>query len=384
MSFLNTISRRKFLNRGCQGAAAMSMGMHNLPALGEQNVQEYRRGGMVYRRLGATDLFVSLLGFGSHIDRRFRMRGPLGSQLTEEGQAHRDRRILRAIDLGINLFDVYAHAGQWDPMARAVKGKRDKVLLSLRTSRPRPTADVIDDGARLFGYIDLFRFVVNDTAELSHETLEKWDVLRKAKAAGKIRAIGISTHTPEVMLNCLRELEGLDWILFPYNFIHSRVAYTKFLPAAIEQNIGLLAMKPLGTGSITTLDARRPRKDAIPESSRLTLSLDSLRDRTPLLEQAVRELMGELDRNPDETLAQAALRYLFSKPFLTCALPGMWMDEELEENYEALATYSSGRPADSPALEAAARVAEETRQAWLPKHYRWLDQKWKTHPLSSA
>ena len=378
-------TRRDVLDRGLRaGAAAIGMGAHRLPLLGGQDVREFRRGGMIYRRLGTTDLYVSLLGFGSHIDRRYRVPGPLGTQLNEDGQARRDRRILRAIELGVNLFDVYAHAGQWAPMARVVKGKRDKVILSLRTEFPGPTADVIDNGAKLFGHIDLFRFVVYDQEKLAHETLEKWDVVRKGKAAGKIRAIGIATHNPGAMLNCLRELEGLDWILFPYNFIHSRVAYTEFLPAAIERNVGLLAMKPLGTGSITTLDARRPRKDAQPESEQLTLSHGGLRGRTPLLEQAVRELTKELDRNPDETLAQAALRFLFAQPFLTCALPGMWLDEELEENYEALTTYASGRLTESPALEAAARVADLTRQAWLPKRYRWLDQKWKTYPLSSA
>lgn len=375
----NSLNRREFMSCGCRCAAALGLGAHYLPALSANDVREYRRGGMVYRRLGKSDIDVSLLGFGSHTDRLYRVRAPWGSQLTEEGQARRDRRIVKAMDLGINLFDVYASAGQWEPMARLVKGRRDKVVLSLKKELPGPTADIIDDGARLFGYMDLFRFVVYDEGKLAHETLEKWDVLRKGKEAGKIRAIGIATHDPAIMLVCLRELEGLDFMLFPYNFIHSRVAYMDFLPAAIEQNIGLLAMKPLGAGSITTLDSRRPRKDAKPESDRLLLNLRNLHERTPLLEEAVRKLTEELDRGPEETLAQSALRYLFSKPFLTCALPGMWLEEELEENYRALAAYASGKRAHSPTWEAAARVADMTRQAWLPKRYRWLDQKWKTH-----
>ncbi len=96
-----------------------------------------------------------------------------------------------------------------------------------------------------------------------------------------------------------------------------------------------------------------------------------------MLAEAVEKLTRELDRRPKETLAQAALRYVFAKPFLSCALPGMWLEEELEENYQALATYAAGNSAESPVLSAAAAVARETRGAWLPPHYRWLDQKWQ-------
>jgi aryl-alcohol dehydrogenase-like predicted oxidoreductase len=372
-----TTSRREFIGQGCRVAAALGLGGGSVAAGMAEAPREFQRGGMVYRRLGSTDLHVSLLGFGSHIERDYRVRAPWGSQLNQEGQARRDRRIARAMDLGVNFFDVYANSGQWEPMARMVKGRRDKAVLSLKKELPLPTADIIDDGARLFGYMDLFRFVIYDEAELTPETLERWDVLRKGKAAGKIRAIGIATHDPAAMLRAMRALEGLDFIFFPFNFIHSRVAYSDFLPEAVKRNIGLLCMKPLGSGSITVLDPRRPRKDARPEGSRLSADLGPGRSRSPLLQAAVEKLLSELDRAPDETLAQASLRFVFSKPYLSSVLPGMWLDEELEENYVALTAYASGREIPAGPLRAAAAVAELTRQAWLPSRYRWLDQKWK-------
>lgn len=374
-------TRRTFLNQTCLAAASATLGARAASA----TPREFTRGGMVYRQLGATDIHVSLLGFGSHIDRKYRVRAPWGSTLNEEGQARRDRRIARAIDLGVNFFDIYANSGQWEPMARLIKGRRDKCVLSLKKELPGPTADIIDDGARLFGYMDLFRFVVYDVGELKQETLEKWDVVRKGKAAGKIRAIGMAAHDPDIMLRSLREFEGIDYIFLPYNFIHSRAGYTEFLPEAIERNVGLCAMKPLGTGSITTLDWRRPRKDATPESETLSLSLGNRRGRrVPLLREAVEKLTTELNRAPDETLAQAALRYVFSKPYISTALPGMWLDEELEENHQALTAYAAGKVSQSASLGAAARVAELTESAWLPRHYRWLDQKWKAPQSTHA
>jgi len=53
-------------------------------------VRQYRRGGRVYRRLGQTDMDVSLLSFGSHTDSADRRpTGPDKTVLTAEGQARR-------------------------------------------------------------------------------------------------------------------------------------------------------------------------------------------------------------------------------------------------------------------------------------------------------
>ena len=74
----------------------------------EAAVSEYRRGGMVYRRLGQTDLHVSLLAFGSHTDPDYkRLVGTDAAVLTEEGQTRRDRQIAHALDLGVNMIDTY-------------------------------------------------------------------------------------------------------------------------------------------------------------------------------------------------------------------------------------------------------------------------------------
>ena len=59
--------------------------------------------------------------------------------------------------------------------------------------------------------------------------------LEQIKQTGKVRALGISTHSERTMLNALQQLEGLDYIMFPYNFIHARADYSEFLPKAIKQ-----------------------------------------------------------------------------------------------------------------------------------------------------
>mgnify|MGYP003928757219 CR=1 FL=1 len=323
---------------------------------------------MAYRRLGRTDLWVSLLSFGSHTDPADRIpAGPNKTVLTESGQARRDRIILKAFDLGVNLLDVYDSEGQWEPAAKLVKDRRQRVLISLAH---QTSAGEIDRACRLFGHVDLYRF---HTAEIDSACLHHWDVLRKAKEAGKIRAIGIATHIERTMSEALEQLEDVDFLFFPYNFIHARADYSRFLPAAQAQGVGLIAMKPLASGSIMKLDPKA-RPGMKPEFEPLQLWQ---RRNKPILPQAVAELTKSLDRLPDETLCMAAMRFVYSRPFVATAITGIFDEILLEDNYRALVRYQERSPQEDAALEAARRVAALCGPSWLAPDYRWLEAEWR-------
>lgn len=358
-------SRRRFL---FSGAATPLLAAHT-PA------REYRRGGMLYRRLGASDLYVSAIGFGSHTNPSFRVADPRGSRLTDAGQAGRDRQIDVAFDRGVNLFDIYEDASQWQPMAKSLAGRRSRALISLRLNeQPGSLSEWIDRGARLFGHIDLCRFVVGE--DVNDKVMADWEKLRRAKQAGKIRTIGIAAHNPDAMLHSLQRLSEIDFILFPYNFIHARVSYSEFLPAAVASGVGLIAIKPFAAGSIVRLDPRRPRPGARPEGEDLVLHTFKKSD-TPLLAQAVERLTQTLDRAPEDTLAQAALRFVLSKPFVASAMTGIFLEEELIENCAAVEHHARYERLDTSILDAAREIAFRTRGAWLPESYRWLDRRWR-------
>ncbi len=271
------------------------------------------------------------------------------------------------------MVDTYESDGQWEPMARLVRPRRQNVLVSICRQLPMFVGENIDRAARLFGHVDLYRIYVGDGSAATDLILEDWDVLRKAKQAGKVRAIGISTHSEHMLTSALAELEGLDYVMFPYNFIHARADYSEFLPAAIKKGVGLVAIKPLAAGSIVKLDPRA-RAGSWPENERVALY--QARDR-PLLPAVVAQLTKGLGRQPDESLCQAALRFVYSRPFITCAMPGMFQDHELEENYQALTRYLKNGLAEAGPLDAARRLAELRGPDWLPHHYRWLDQQWR-------
>lgn len=357
------LSRRHFL-----GAAAAVPALWAAP----QPVMEIRRGGMTYRKLGQTDLFVSLLAFGSHTDPAFKRKVELGNVLTEEGQARRDRLLARALDLGVNMVDTYENEGQWEHVARVVKPRRKSTLVSICRQFPMFVGENIDRAAKLYGHVDLYRIYIGEGSEVDAKTLADWDVLRKAKEAGKVRSIGIATHNERLMLSALRELEGMDYVMFPYNFIHARADYMEFLPAAAARGVGLIAIKPLAAGSIVKLDPRG-QQGTRPERDFFQLYQSKYR---PLHPTVVAELTKSLARLPDETLCQAALRFVFSKPFLTSAMPGMFEEPTLDENYAALVRHRELSKEERAALNAAAHFAKATRQSWLPAHYRWLDRRW--------
>jgi aryl-alcohol dehydrogenase-like predicted oxidoreductase len=258
-------------------------------------------------------------------------------------------------------------------MARLVRSRRDKVLVSICRQFDMFVGDNIDQAAKLYGHVDLYRIYVGDAPGVNDQILEDWDVLRKAKQQGKVRAIGISTHSEPMMTSALEELEGLDYIMFPYNFIHARADYSEFLPAAIRKQIGLIAIKPLAAGSIVKLDPR-DQKGSRPENASVTLYQRRSRS---LLPAVAAKLTHALNRLPDETLCQAAMRFVYSRPFITAAMPGMFQDHELEDNHAAVLRYLSLSRDETAALEAAGQYANLFGSSWLPRHYRWLHERWR-------
>ena len=95
---------------------------------------------MRYRRLGQTDLELSILGFGA---------SPLGNVFSVVDPAESTRAIHQAIDWGINFFDVSPYYGVTlaeQRLGTALAGKRNEVILTTKCGRYG--ADDFDFSAR--------------------------------------------------------------------------------------------------------------------------------------------------------------------------------------------------------------------------------------------
>src|SRR5208337_3183030 len=108
----------------------------------------------------------------------------------------------------------------------------------------------------------------------------------------------------------------------------------------------------LASGSVMKLDPLA-RPGAKPEYDFLAWQGND----TPILAAAVAELTSTLGRLPDETLCMAAMRFVYSRDFVSTAIAGMFEERLLEDNYKALANYQQISREEHAALEAARQVA---------------------------
>ena len=198
---------------------------------------------MQKRKLGKTDMKVSIVGFGGI---------PIQGVSVEEA----DRIFKKALDKGINFFDsARAYTDSEEKMGRTLSGVRDKVYLSTKAlARTAPKlADEIETSLRNFrtDMIDLYQLhAVGSLAELDNVLAPggAYDALIEARAAGKIRWLGITGHSREVILKAI-ETGRFDTVQFPFNPIETEWEES-VIPAAGKARIATICMKPFAGGAI--------------------------------------------------------------------------------------------------------------------------------------
>ena len=249
---------------------------------------------MPYRMLGTTGERVSCIGLGGW---------HLSLKHVDEGLS---QRIIRtAIERGINFMD-----NSWDynegeserRMGKALQGgKREQVFLMTKIdgrTREAAARQLEDSLHRLrTDRIDLVQI-----HEVIREKDPAWvfgedgaiEALRVAQKAGKLRFIGFTGHkSPEIHLGMLRTAKAHDFrfdtVQMPLNVMdpHFKSFEKKVLPVLTEQHIGVLGMKPLGSGDIVKSGAVSA-KDCLRYALSLPVSVVITGcDSMPILEQAI-------------------------------------------------------------------------------------------------
>ena len=114
----------------------------------------------------------------------------------------------------------------------------------------------------------------------------------------------------------------------------------------------------------------------MPENSNIML-FNSTPGSRAILPAAVAELAKSLNQLPDESLPQAAMRYVYSKPFLSSTMNGMVDDQFLVDNIAAMSRYDQLTREEHAAFDAARKVTRLAGAGWLPKNYQWLEEQWR-------
>jgi aryl-alcohol dehydrogenase-like predicted oxidoreductase len=256
--------RRVFLKRGAGLAATVAVGSRAsfagppkkpLPGAPREADVDLPTGAHVPRRpLGKTGVQVSAIGLGG-----FHIGLPADDQ-TAIG-------IVRAaIDDGVTFMDNcwdYNDGKSHDRMGRALAdGYRQKVFLMTKIDgrTKQAAAEQIEQSLRalrtdVIDLVQIHEVIRMNDAERSFGPNGAIEALMAARAAGKIRFIGFTGHkSPDIHLHMLETARAqgfhFDAVQMPLNVMdaHYESFERRVLPVLVERGIGVLGMKPLGSG----------------------------------------------------------------------------------------------------------------------------------------
>src|SRR3954454_9484353 len=176
-------------------------------------------------------------------------------------------RIIRAaLDAGINFVDtadVYSSGESEEILGKALKGRRDDVVLATKFFMPmgedpnrrggsrRWVVRAVEDSLRRLGtdYIDLYQVHRPDPAVDVEETL---GALTDLVHQGKVRSIGSSSYSGAEIVDAQwtardRGLERFRTEQPPYSIL-TRLVELDVLPTAQRHGMGILTYSPLAGG----------------------------------------------------------------------------------------------------------------------------------------
>jgi uncharacterized protein len=198
---------------------------------------------MHYRTLGKSGVRVSEVGFG-------------GIPIIRLSTAEAIRVLRRAFDRGITLYDTAnMYYDSEEKIGLAFEGLRQRVVLATKTiKRDSQGAEAhIEQSLRSLhtDYLDLFQFH-QVSQEADYQTIigpkGALEAAVRAKEAGKIRHIGVSSHNLSMSLSLIKT--GLfSTLQFPFNFLEDG-AREELHPLAGKLGVGVLAMKPFAGGML--------------------------------------------------------------------------------------------------------------------------------------
>jgi aryl-alcohol dehydrogenase-like predicted oxidoreductase len=301
---------------------------------------------MKYRRLGGTNLKVSVIGVGT-----WQFGGEWGRTYT---QAEADAILDRAQELGINLIDTAECYG--DHLSESFIGdylsrrKREDWIVATKfghrftqnfqRDQLWSAADVkkqLEASLRALrtDYIDIYQF--HSGTDEAFDNDELWTMLDKEVKAGTIRHLGISIGSNDNLHQTAAATKvGAKTIQVVYNRL-DRQPEERVFPSCREQDLGVLARVPLASGYLSgkykpgaQFGANDVRHRHDPEQTRLKL------------EEVERIRANEVPAGMD--MAKWALAWCLKHPAVTAAIPGCKDPAQVEANAAAAELLSDNHP----------------------------------------
>lgn len=166
----------------------------------------------------------------------------------------------RCFELGIRFFDTaHVYSDSEEKIGEALQPFRSQVVLATKVWA-KTAAGAEHELAASFKRLRTEHIDLIQCHNLSNpEDLDRvlspggaYEILSKAKAEGRVREIGFSSHNPDVAIKAMQS-GRFATLQFPFNFIE-RDPEQRVFPCARERGIGIIAMKPLGGGLLDRAD----------------------------------------------------------------------------------------------------------------------------------
>lgn len=255
----------------------------------------------------------------------------------------------KAFDLGINFFDtadVYARGVSESILGKALKGKRDEVVLATkchgrmsdtdlnaRGNSRRHVIEACEASLRRLqtDWIDLYQLHRPQPEVPIDETVRALDDLVRS---GKVRYVGCSTFAAWQVCEALYVAKSLGAVAMvseqpPYNLLDRR-AERELLPFCRTYDLAVIPWSPLAGGQLSG--------KYLPEAGKLKAgryaTSDPLKRVTPKTANTVRRLKRIADR-AGLSLAEMCLAWVANQPGVTSPIIGARSEKQLEESANA-------------------------------------------------
>lgn len=304
---------------------------------------------MQYRRLGGSGLNVPVLTFGTGTfgggNKFFKT---WGSTQTQEAT----RLVDVCLDAGVNFFDcanTYSDGLAEEILGKAVKGKREKVLLSTKGTFPMGSGpndlgssrhhivNACEASLKRLGtdYIDVYHMHGFDGYTPVEETLRTLDDLVKS---GKVRYTACSNFSGWHLMKSLAIADRYGWNRYVahqvYYSLVSREYEWELMPLGDDQNVGALVWSPLAAGLLT---GKYRRDKPVPTESRIAQGGSPIPGSVipdDLLYKVI-DVLGKISEETGKSIAQVSLNWLLQRPTVSSLVVGARTEAQLRENLGA-------------------------------------------------
>lgn len=321
---------------------------------------------MEYRQLGRSGLKVPVLSFGTGT---FGGTNEFFQRWGQTDVAEATRLVDVCLDHGVNFFDTadgYSKGASEKILGQALKGKRDKVLVSTKAFGQMGEG-VNDTGSSRYhliraceaslrrlgtDHIDVYFMHAFDGMTPVEETLRALDDL---VTSGKVGYIGASNFSGWHLMKSLAaaDREGLArYVAYQgYYSLIGRDYEWELMPLGLDQGVGLMVWSPLGWGRLTGKIRRGETSKSGRVASGGHVGGPKVEDEHLF---TVVDALDAVAQETGKSVAQVALNWLLSRPTVANIVVGARNEEQLIQNLGAVGW--SLTPAQIGKLDAASRV----------------------------